>query len=229
MKKVYHIYILLLFIISFFLYSCGAPVVYKPNNIWYFKAKRTNDNRIDTLEFRIYDENWQIIMKKCRWDFPPLRDSLGNIIKTDFLTGILDIKFWFPLNLFFASKIDFPPPEWDYLKYTWLLPHKIKFPITIGQTIKWNETLGSKRPPTDEFYQLKVSGTVKVIGKKFYSNSIVHDTCWLLEAKSKSKLGEFNASYFFHEKLGFVYMFYNFIKYQVELELIDLKSVERKI
>jgi hypothetical protein len=227
MKRICFVFPLLLFL-TLFINSCSGPIIYKPNHIWEFKVTRTDSKIVDTLQFKTTDESWQILMKKCIWQFPIRKDTAGKVMITQ-TTGIMDIKVCFPLSLLFSSKIDFSPPEWEYLKYSWIIPIKIKFPITVGQTIKLNKTFGSKRPPSDEFRQLKVNGFVKVIGRKFYSNPLVNDTCWVLEASSKSKIGEFNAKYYFNEKFGFVYMFYDFKKYQVEMELIDFKKIDHTV
>lgn len=200
--------------------SCSSPSIYKPNSTFTFLAKNTNKNSNDTLFLFITNESWNVFQTKCIWKYSPIVDSLGSVTNIREITGVVDKKYAFPLNLFFTSQIWLHPPRDVYLKMTELVPFpKIIFPIEKGQIIPWKLT---PKSGWKDFEGITINGQIKVIDKIIFNNHI----CWLLEAKGKSEIGTYFAKYYFNERYGFVYLFYDFNNFQVELSLIDAKLPE---
>ncbi len=76
---------------------------------------------------------------------------------------------------------------------------------------------------------VKMEGSSKETGRTYYDNPIVKDTCWVIDVRGKSEIGNFKARYYFHEKLGFVYFYYDFVSYQVEINLVNFKQLFGKL
>ncbi len=212
---------LLLFLITM---SCSKPIVYKPNSSFTFLIKNTKQNKNDTLILIVTNDSWNIFQNKCIWKYSPIIDSLGSKTNIKEMTGIVDKNYSFPFNLFFPSQIWLHPPRNVYLRMTELVPFpKIIFPIEKGQIIPWSLT---PKSGWDEFEGITIIGQIKVIDRILFTNPIFSDLCWVLETYAESEIGTYKSKYYFHEKYGFVYLFYDFNDFQVELSLIDAKISE---
>ncbi len=195
--------------------SCSQPMVYKPNREWNFEVKRSDSETTDTLKFKIFNENWKLFQKKCKWFYLLINDSSGSMKMITSTTGIIDRQCNPVMEWFFDSEIWMHPPRSAYLRLTEMVPFPwIKFPIEKGKELDWNLI---PKSGWEELEGVEVNGTLKVTGKIFYENPVVKDSCWVIEAVGKSDAGNFTGKYYFNEKLGFVYFYYDFVKYKVEI------------
>ncbi len=211
----------LVILISIITISCSTPTVYKPNSSFTFLVKVTNQNKNDTINLFVTDESWLIVQTKCIWKYPPIIDSLGSISYITGTTGIVDWNYPFPFNLLFPSQIWIHPPRQLYLRMAQMVPFpKVMLPIEKGQVIPWELT---PKKGWEELEGKTVTGHIVVTDKIFFDNPVVNDWCWVLETIGESEIGNFNSKYYFHEKYGFVYLYYDFNEYQVEMSLIDAK------
>lgn len=103
------------------------------------------------------------------------------------------------------SSIELPTPMGEYLNMTGLLPNpRVQFPIKMNDSISTHHKIEYKHSPYNG--QL-VDGYLKVIGKKYFDQKSVNDSCWVIEAK-KYNSTDTAATYYYNEKLGFVYFNY---------------------
>ncbi len=200
----------------------GKEAIYLPNRQWIFTVKKSNREIFDTLLLITFKERWEYsaLQRKINWKFI-MKDTIvtENIEET----GVIDrARGGSLLNLIFGSEIWIHPPRSSYLRLAEMVPFpNVKLPPKLGQRIDWELT---PKKGWGEFEGVKVNGKLVVSSKIFFDNPIVKDTCWVIDAFGKSKIGNFKAQYYFHEKLGFVYFFYDFAFYKVEINLIAFKQ-----
>lgn len=217
---------LLLWIISaIFLQFCTTTkeelldeeAIYLPNRQWVFTVKRSDNATIDSLYLTVLNERFEgdSTKWKLRW-IAIVRDSNRVLIDTS-ISRVIDREG--------SPFISFSTPSIKGKGYqmTRLLPEpQVRFPIVLGHEMKVKDTIVVNRD-SPEFEGLVITGTLKVSGKTFYKNPIVKDTCWIIDAFGNSEKGSFKAQYYFHKKFGFVYFYYDFVAYQVEISLAGLK------
>lgn len=201
--------------IVFLLSSCNDSLIYKPDREWHFLIKFSNRTAIDTLKLKTYDEKWEFTQRKIEYIHFMKNDSSGGYSIHDGITGVIDRQGNFFTRIFLSSEIWLHPPRSGNLRVTELLPFPwIKFPINIGQTNDWELT---PKEGWEDFEGKKIIGKIHVTEKILFENPAVKDSCWVLEGIGKSEIGEFKCKYYFSEKFGFVYFFYDMNKYQIEL------------
>lgn len=195
--------------------SCNNSLIYKPDREWHFAIKSSNNSEIDTVTLKTYDETWKLTQKKIEYIYNRKKNSTGGYTQTTEMTGVIDRQGNFFTRIFLSSEIWMHPPRTGYLRVTELLPFPwIKFPIKIGQTNNWELT---PKEGWEDFEGKKIIGKIHVTEKILFENPAIKDSCWVLEGIGKSEIGEFKCKYYFSEKYGFVYFFYDMNKYQIEL------------
>lgn len=203
--------------VMFLFLSCNHSLIYKPNREWHFEIKFSNSSIIDTLILKTYDETWKYTQKKIEYIYNVKNDTSGGYSIHTGITGVIDRQNC----LFLTSEIWIHPPRTGNLRVTELLPFPwIKFPIRINQTNDWELT---PKAGWEDFEGKKITGKIHVTRKILFENSAVKDSCWVLECIGKSEIGEFKSLYYFSEKYGFVYFFYDMNQYQIELIPIFIK------
>jgi hypothetical protein len=160
--------------------------------------------------------------KKCEWIYPKTIDSNGSITSMIVQTGIIDRRPSFPANIFISSEVWLHPPRSRDFRYSELLPFPwVKFPIELGQEIEWDLT------PKDGWKELEgveVTGKLKVTDKIYCDFPAVKDSCWVIDITSTCSIGSFSGQYYYHEKIGFVYFYYDFNSYDISLKLHSLQK-----
>lgn len=218
MKKFYPITISLIFIVFtviFLLSSCNNSLIYKPNREWHFIIKSSNNLNIDTMILKTYDESFVITQRKIDYIYNKTVDSNGNYTEEIETTGVIDRQGNFLTRLFIKPEIWLHPPRGKYLRVTELLPFPwIKFPIKIGQSNDWELT---PKEGWGDFKGKTIKGKIEVVKRIFNDNPIINDSCWVLEGIGESEIGKFKCKYYFNEKYGFIYFYYDLNNYQLEI------------
>lgn len=202
--------------------------IYSLNKEWKFLVKKTNSTFLDTLYLKIVPNKDNItenvIETGCRWILTGLQSSDNSIVSDTIISYVLQESEIDTDNS--IIKIGISPPTNSYLTYTRLLESPfVKLPIHIGYVSKYkveSTSINDERGAD----KIKSEGAMTVSGKIFYDNPLVKDSCWVLQTMGESDLGMMGAKYYFHEKFGFVYFYYDFNKYQVEISLSDFKPSE---
>jgi hypothetical protein len=222
----------------FLFQSCNEPHVYLPGREWDFIVKRTNSSVVDTLILRTFDETWEITQKKIEWKYIIKDPNTFTQITEE--TGVIDRRGSFFTKIFLKNEIWIHPPRSSYLRLSEMVPFpQINFPIYKGQIINWEITpkkvkaknydssgkyIGDSVP--EEWKKLigkTATGKIGVKGKIYYNNPIIKDSCWVLNAFGNSPIGTIKSKYYFSEKYGFVFFFYDFNDYKVEIILSGIK------
>ncbi len=207
-------------VIVLILSSCNNQLIYKPGREWAFIAKSSNRTTTDTIILKTYNDIWQITQNKIEYIYNKTKDSTGGFTQITEETGVIDRQGNFLTRCFCNPEIWLHPPRSKYLRVTELLPFPwIEFPIYIGQTNNWELT---PKQGWKDFEGKTIKGNIKVLDKIFYNNPAIKDSCWVLEGFGDSAIGNFKCKYYFSEKYGFVYFFYDFIKYNIEIILIKI-------
>ena len=194
------------------------PEIYKGGSKWMFYVKHSNRKNVDTIEFKSFDErleNYQIISV---WKISFKIDS-GNIGKkiVESTTGIVERHSFNFFSIFglFEPKIWIHPPRMQYMRLTEMVPFPyVELPAEVGDEYDWELT------PKEGWGELKgktVTGKITVDKKIFCGNKAVQDSCYVLNAIGKSDIGDFKGKYYFSNKKGFVYFYYDFNDYTVEI------------
>lgn len=192
--------------------------IYSEGHEWTFAVKCSNRPIYDTIKLRTTDLPWDYGSKKIIW-YSVFRDTISlKIIKSVVEENGIDNT---------NNEVYLHPPHSGYWNYTELLPVPyIKFPIT-----KDSNNINWKFPPRNNWKDLinkKVKGESRFMGKVYCDTPALADSCWEIDATSTCVLGSFNAKYYFHERYGFVYFFYDFGKYTVEMKLTDYQQISPK-
>lgn len=103
------------------------------------------------------------------------------------------------------SNIEIPSPMGAYLDMTGLLPYpRVDFPIKVGDSTSSHHKIEYKHNP---YNGRVIDGYLKVIGTTTYNNPLVEGKCWVIEAHNYST-ADTSATFYFNDKLGFVYYKY---------------------
>lgn len=226
MVKIKKLFFLLMFFL--FLLACneqqwfGKEAIYLPNRKWTFTVKKSDKVTFDTICLTTLMERWEhsAIQRKIRWIFMVRDSTITEHIEE---TGLIDRASGSSLLSFIVgSEIWLHPPRSSYLKLAEMVPFpNVKLPPKPGQKIDWELT---PKKGWGRFEGIKVIGRLVIHSKIFFNNPAVKDSCWVINAFGRSGVGNFKAQYYFHEKLGFVYFYYDFGSYQVEINLIAFKQ-----
>jgi hypothetical protein len=212
--------IISIIIVAFTFFSCSKSLIYLPDREWQYAIRISNNSEIDTVTLKTYDETWELTQRKIEYIYNIKKNSSGGYSQHTEVTGVIDRKENILTRLISTSEVWLHPPRTGNLRVTELLPFPwIKFPIKIGQSNNWELT------PKDgwkEMEGMKIKGKIQVVRKIFYDNTAVKDSCWVLDGIGESEHGKYNCSYYFSEKYGFVYFFYDFNEYQIELVPIKI-------
>ena len=85
-----------------------------------------------------------------------------------------------------------------------------------GDTIKPEPHITKSKTDSVTFW-----GHIEIKDKVFYGNDAVQDSSWILDATGKSRKGHFEAQYYYHEDLGFVYFYYDLGTEKIKIELLS--------
>ncbi len=194
--------------------------IYNPNSQWNFLIKNSKFNDVDTLVLQDIEFDANKALTIYRWKFLKksfeLKDENENIFKVEVETSLNDNN---NVILYFPS-ID----NLDFLK---LFPEpSLSYPLFLGKffTYKRNDTKEIKG--LSKYEESIIEARYKITDKILYESNFLNDTCWFIMNDTKTNQGNFTSKYYFHEKYGFVYLFYDFNDFQVELSLIDAKISE---
>lgn len=152
--------------------------------------------KIDTITLTVEEGRFLLMQKKISWS---IKSELpdGSTKEVMEITGVVEDN----------NRIWLHPPRFDYLKFTELTAFpEIKFPINVGKTwastlhigAGWGEWKGEKVSST---YEIKGVNTKEMKAQ----NS---DSCYIVSAVSKSKLGIYKTTYCFNLTSGFEYFNY---------------------
>ncbi|MEN6510896.1 MAG: hypothetical protein ABFD00_03585 [Chloroherpetonaceae bacterium] len=232
MKKLYWVLIIIVIGLSLFLIfgqdNKKAPknTIYELNREWKFAVKVSNSNRIDTIALKIV-KNHQLGFdeKEAMWSFVGT-DSLLFKNTTD--TATIE---YFRIGDFDSSYVSLPSPRIQYFKMTRALPSPIiELPVhkRYKMSVKVIEKIINDQ---GEFDSLAFTGKIEVVDKVFYDNPSVKDWCWVVDAVGNwakdsvgnKSSGTYKAKYYFNEKYGFVYFYYDFNTYNIKMEPIFIK------
>jgi len=150
----------------------------------------------DTITLTVEKGSFLVRQKKISWSIKnKLPDGSTEEIKE--ITGVVENK----------DRIWLHPPRFDYLKFTELTAFpEIKFPINQGKT--WTSTLHIGAG-WGKWKGEKVSSTYEIKGVNTKEMKTQNsDSCYLVSAVSKSKLGVYKTTYCFNLTTGFEYINY---------------------
>lgn len=199
----------------------NSSIIYKPNKRWVFVVTNSENTATDTITLTVLEKIKFNFQREIEWLHSPRLDSITkNITTTSENTGVVDETVKYLPNFIHQSKVWIHPPRSLYMRYAELVhfPY-IEFPIKIGNSHKWELT--PQGSGWKELEGLNVDGEIVVANKIYYDNPQVKDTCWVLEAKGKVKDKVYYGTYYFSEKLGFVYLKYKFDVKTIEMNLIN--------
>jgi hypothetical protein len=212
---------ILFLVILLFVISCSNPNIYTPDRKWVFEVNYSFQEKKDTLTLTTFDEIYNHYQIKSEWfsvqyNYP----KVGSKTTLSGITGIIERYNPAIISWIYSSQIWIHPPRHrPYVHLTEMVPFPwIKFPISIGQRNDWKLT------PKDGWQELEgktVKGHIEVTNKIYYDNPVVKDSVWVLDAVGNSEVGRFTGKYYFHEKYGFIYFDYDFLKYQIKIEPIE--------
>lgn len=219
MKKI--IWIVVFFIIAlslFFIFRKPNKIdnIYKLKNELVFAVRISNVQHIDTIYLNIKHNSKIMGFDEASWllsgDYSFKSNNETSLI-TKFYINYDDnstyIKLSSPTMQYFALTYGVPSPQ-------------IKLPVHKGYTM--NTKITYKTDVNDNpFVGQTVKGQLKVVDKIYYNNPAVQDWCWVIESYGNSQFGKFKAKYYFNEEKGFVYLFYDFVSYKIEMSLISSK------
>lgn len=185
--------------------------IYQPTREWKFTCTNNSCSQIDTLTLKILDKVWNITQTELEWKHNTMLDN-GNNQTTIEVTGVIDQS---GSN---TGRVWLHPPRAAYLRRAELVPFpEVHIPVVDGQIFESNLTPGEG---WKEYEGVKVNGQLKVSGKVLYKQELLQDSCWRIEARSQSSVGNYSATYFYHEKRGFVYFKYHFGEDTCEINLV---------
>lgn len=192
----------------------NLSTIYVPGREWIFIVKSSPNQNVDTLTLSVLDEEWSLNQCKIQWILSTCKAE-GSTVVTE-TTGVLDRSS----SVFFPKEIWLHPPRMSYLRLTEL----VAFPQVIFP-LKENQVFSSEIRPGDgwkELQGLTVHGCTRVAGKVSFLHPCILDSCWKLEASGSSEKGDYNAIYYYHSLIGFVYFHYDFGDYMCDIELVSV-------
>lgn len=223
MKKIALLIILFIIIVFSCIYLIFIKIdnkIYHENYKQKFTIKKSNSNKIDTLNFEILDSRTQIDQIACKFSLNFFDDSSKNSISIEEYSGVYENQGNLIKNIFFKPSIWIHPFRSAKMRYAELFPFpKVELPIYQGQKINWHLV---PKGGWKELEGLEINGYLKVVSSKYVQLNGKNVKIWVIEAKSFTKLGNYKSTYYFSEKLGFVYFYYDFNQYQVEIKALNL-------
>lgn len=223
--KFKYLYIVLVILIAVLYISYNtiwnSTIIYKPNRMWVFVVTNSENISTDSITLTVLDKIQLNLQREVEWKYSSAIDTITkNITMTSEYTGVVDETVKYLPNFIHQSKVWIHPPRNLYMRYAELVhfPY-IEFPIKIGNSHKWELT--PQGSGWKELEGLNVDGEIVVANKIYYDNPQVKDTCWVLEANGKVKDKGYYGTYYFSEKLGFVYLKYKFDAKTIEINLIS--------
>ncbi len=200
--KLYHLIILVLLI------SCGTNHIYNDHTEWTFTVKNSDSEYIDTLTLSLADNYYSFIYSKIYWNFKSKSDEIYSLE--------FGAESAFTEN---SDEIKIHPPIGGYLDFTEMLPYpEVHFPIKTGDVYTSDHEIGS---PNRTFDGIEVNGTLRVTGKILYEENLLKDSCWVIEGRNNAE--NYSSRYYYHDRLGFVYFFYQGKNNSIEINLKSLK------
>jgi len=194
--------------------------IYNPGSRWFFLVKNSKFNNVDTLVLQdiVLDTNKSISIYKWKFlnnsfDQKDENEKIFNVEVDNFFYNNNNVNLYFPSikNLEFLKL--FPEPSLSY-------------PLFLSKyfTYKRKDTKEIRGVSGNE--ELIIEAEYKITDKIFFECNFLNDTCWVIITDTKTNKGNFTSKYYFNERYGFVYLFYDFNDFHVELSLIDAKIPE---
>ena len=191
--------------------------IYIPNSQWTFLAKNSQSNYIDTLVLQDIEFDTNKSLTIYKWEF--LNTSFGQKDENE---KVLKIEIESFLNENNSVNLYFPTiGNLEFLK---LFPNpNVSYPLYEGKYFTYNRKETKELIKLIKNKEVVINAEYKITDKIIYESNFLNDTCWVITTNTKTNQGNFNSKYYFNEKYGFVYLFYDFNDYNVELTLIDAK------
>jgi len=195
-------------LILVFLISCDSNRIYNDRTEWAFTVKNSDSQYVDTLTLELADNYYSAIYPKIKWYFKSKSDEI--------YTMAFGTESAFTEN---SDEIRIHPPVGGYLDFTEMLPYpEVHFPLKIGDVYNSNHTIGLRNKM---FGGKEINGTLTVIGKTLYRGDFLTDSCWVIEGKNTAE--NYSSRFYFHNRLGFVYFFYQGKNNSIEIDLNFIK------
>jgi len=194
--------------------------IYNPGSRWVFLVKNSKFNNVDTLVLQDieFDTNKSISIYKWKFLNTSFKQNDENekIFKIEvytFLNNNNNVNLYFPSikNLEFLKL--FPEPSLSY-------------PLFLSKYFTYKRKDRKEIRGVSGNEELIIEAKYKITDKIFFESNFLNDTCWVIITDTKTNKGNFTSKYYFNERYGFVYLFYDFNDFQVELSLIDAKIPE---
>ncbi len=103
---------------------------------------------------------------------------------------------------------------------------KAEFIQNLGKSIiqeEQNESIGNEQ--INNVQELDIIADYKILDNIYYENPAVNDFVTVLESTSRSPKGEFKSVYYYHERIGFVYLAFMYTKVKYEVLLNGISTV----
>lgn len=173
--------------------------IFSEGTQWKYIVKTTDTTqarRFDTLILQVKKGSFFISQQKISWSLTKYKPN-GIIKEFKGITGVVED----------SARIWLHPPRLAFLKFTELTAFpEIKFPIKSGKT--WSSTIHIGKG-WGKWENEKVKSKYEIIGKTDLEHINANfSECYEINAVSVSKFGEYETSYCFNPKYGFVYFKY---------------------
>lgn len=192
------------------LMSCGENGPHGDGMKYIYKVKYSKSEFIDTL--KLERNSISGFISNVKWDSEIRQDkgsSTGIEVETKTSNSTIVLEL--------------PHPLGEYLNYTNLLPApKVQFPIQVGDSIYMSHKVNYKHSPHNG---REIDGYLKVIGKEYYPNVLIKDTCWVLKA-NRFGVTDTSATFYYNPKFGFVYFHYQIGIDEIEINLNSIAVTE---
>jgi|GEM_PF-3508859 len=170
--------------------------IFTPGSEWVYIVKTLDSNKviykIDTLKLTVEEGTFLLRQKKISWSIKNVLPN-GSVEEIFEITGVVEN----------SNRVWLHPPRLDFLKFTELTAFpEVKFPTK--ENSEWSSTLNIGAG-WGEWQGVKVKSDYTLLKNNEIS---ISDSCLVVSATSKSKLGTFNTTYKFCRNFGFEYIHY---------------------
>jgi hypothetical protein len=187
--------------------------IYSPNKEFLFTSKLSGSLKLDTILLQTLNRNSADGRKMIKWIYLTKDSIMGRNSFSE--TGITNE----------SNEISLAFPSQSYLKITSLTMSPM---ISLPLNPKYSKDFTIDYIKSDDGLQGKSTKVdMKISGKTFYSNGSIKDSCWVIKTIARNPKGIVTSKYYFSEKYGFVYLFWESksLKYSVEMKLVKTKKI----
>lgn len=187
--------------------------IYSPNKEFLFTSKLSGSDKLDTILLKTLNRNSTDGRKMIKWIYLTNDSIIGRNSFSE--TGMTNE----------SNEISLSIPSLGYLKITALTMYPM---VSIPLNPMYSKDFKINHIKSDDGLQGKsIKVDMKIAGKTYYSNGSIKDNCWVIKTIGKSPKGIVTSKYYFSEKYGFVYLFWQSktLKYSVEMKLGEIKKI----